>query len=361
MSRRTNRAKAEAQAAPPAPKETQYVLEVVEGLEAYGASELKDVGAQATSTLSGEVHFSYDGDLQRLRRLLRAEAVYAYTHYAIPRPLALLGDQHFRALMRSIRAVLDTDPAAFRSFYIAAAGADSTVMRRLREAIAQHTGLQDRPLGDLQIRIRPAATGSGWETLVRITPRPLVTRAWRVANYEASLNATVASTMAVMLRVPSGAPVLNLVCGSGSLLVETALTLPKTHVYGVDFDEQVLALAAANIAASGAGERISLVQGDARRLPFAAGSWHHLIGDLPFGQHVGSHRENEQLYPALFAEAARIAAPDARLVCITHELRLMRQLLAGGQGIWALESSQQINLRGLHPIIYVLRRRVLPG
>ena len=38
----------------------------------------------------------------------------------------------------------------------------------------------------------PARGGDGWETLVRTTPRPLATRYWRVCNYEAALNATVA-------------------------------------------------------------------------------------------------------------------------------------------------------------------------
>ena len=34
--------------------------------------------------------------------------------------------------------------------------------------------------------------GEGWEVLVRLTPRPLTARPWRVCNWPGALNAVVA-------------------------------------------------------------------------------------------------------------------------------------------------------------------------
>jgi tRNA (guanine6-N2)-methyltransferase len=80
-----------------------------------------------------------------------------------------------------------------------------------------------------------------------------------------------------------------------------------------------------------------------------------LCADLPFGQLVGTHQENEWLYPTLMTEAARVARPNARFVIITHEVRLMDGILAVLKS-WQVREIQMITLGGLHPRIYVLER-----
>src|SRR5205085_8653979 len=121
-------------------------------------------------------------------------------------------------------------------------------------------------------------------------------------------------------------------------------------VIGCDLDPEVLACARANAAAAGAEEAIELHEWDARSLPLPDASVDTLCADLPFGNLVGSHRENLALYPALVAEAARVARPGARLVVISHEVHLMEELLAGSDP-WQAEQTIRVTLGGLNPRI----------
>lgn len=337
--------------------------EVVHGLEALARDELRRVPQVTLLDASdhGSVRFRCSGDLDRLRRLQLTQAVYLTQHFEVPRPRALLGDAHWRRLLAQVELVRGLEhPHAYRSFSIAAAGSDSSVMQRIRAEIAAVTGLVDgADKGDLLIRIRPAAGGrvSGWETLVRLTPRPLATRAWRVCNFEGALNATVACAMGLLTEPQPDDVFLNAACGSGSILIGRLELGPAGLVVGVDSDGDVLDCARLNIDASGAAERIHLCEGDIRSLPLPARSVTAICADLPFGQRVGSHQDNVAQYPQILRELARAAVPEAKCVLLTHEIRLLESVLRQ-QSAWSLEQSIQINLRGLHPRLYVLRRTV---
>jgi len=336
---------------------TACEIEVIEGLASFAADEIRTrFGKNVQITVDSEtaVAFQYVGDLRTLNKLRLAQAAYTVERYAIPRPKALLGDAHWRRFTAQLRRILDLLASnTFQSFSLSAAGTESSVMQRIRQEIGMITGLPEAEKGDLWIRIRPGA--DGWETLVRTQPRPNATRAWRVCNYEASLNATVAHAMALLIAADAPQSIVNLGCGSGALLIEyRAITTDTTRLVGIDHDPSLLKCARQNIDASGANG-IELMQGDMKRTPFANASIDAMLADLPFGQNVGSHEDNVRLYPSLLNEAARIARPDASFVCITHEINLIESLLAA-QGEWKTENMIPVTLRGLHPRIYVLRR-----
>ena len=343
----------------PLPAAPPLVAETAIGLEDVARDEIVAyTRAIAFIVAPGEVRFSPTGDPRRALQLRTVQAVYSSAVFAVPRPKALLGDAHFRRLGAQIDAALREWPAgAFRTIHIAAAGAESAVMRRLLAALAERTGLEpDENEGDLLVRLRPDREG-GWETLVRLTPRPLATRPWRAQNYPGALNAAVASAMTRLLQ-PTGRDVfVNLCCGSGSLLIERAAHGPAARLIGLDNAPAALALCRANLRAAGSGlaARVELIQADAREAPLPDGSITALCADLPFGQQVGSHAANLALYPAALADAARIAAPGARLCVISHEARLMADSLARNPG-WELIEERRISLNGIFPRIYLLRR-----
>jgi tRNA (guanine6-N2)-methyltransferase len=83
--------------------------------------------------------------------------------------------------------------------------------------------------------------------------------------------------------------------------------------------------------------------------------------DLPFGHDVGTHAENEALYPPLLREATRVTRPGGRALLLTHEARLMSELLeelAGGPSApWVVENTLTLTLAGLHPRAFLLERR----
>jgi 23S rRNA G2445 N2-methylase RlmL len=173
---------------------------------------------------------------------------------------------------------------------------------------------------------------------------------------EGALNAATAHAMILLTRPQPDDTFVNLGCGSGTLLIERLSWGKSALTLGIDRDGDNLRCAQANVAAGGYVEAVRLAQGDMTRLPLTAASVDVLCADLPFGQLSGTHTENERLYPRMIAEAARVARSGARFALITHEIKLMESTLRSSAD-WALEQTIRINLRGLHPRIYLLQRR----
>ncbi|HUS15570.1 MAG TPA: methyltransferase domain-containing protein [Chloroflexia bacterium] len=347
--------------------EVECEAEVIPGLGAVAQSELESrLGGRAAlrpGARPDTLSFRYRGDLRVLLDLRAVVAVYLTRIFAVPRPRGLLGHEHFTALVAMVKTVQDLHrPGAFRTLRFSAAGDDSAVLTRLKTELAERTGLHPGDEdADLLLRLRRA--GAGWEALVRLSPRPLTARAWRVCNLPGALNAVVGHAMVALSAPAAGDRYLNLVCGSGTLLIERLAVGPAASVLGCDNDPQALQCAAANLAAAGQVARVTLIQADAGALPLPAASCDVLTADLPFGQLVGSHAGNERLYPRLLAEATRVAAPGARMLLITHEVRLLERLLAlpSTAAAWDLVETVRITLPfgagGLNPRIYRLQRR----
>ncbi len=333
-------------------EQARFEAEVLPGLEPIATAELaKLAGVGGVKPSSGAVGFCSAGPLAALARLCTVVAVYRVLAFAVPRPKALLGDEHFRKLVAAITEVRRASGTPFRSFRLSAAGKASRVYQRLAADLSEATGLAyDPDEGDLLMRVRKGE--EGWEVLLRLTPRPLSARRWRVCNRAGGLNATFAAAVWQLLSHP-GERVLNAMCGSGTLLIER----PRRGGYllGVDIDPEALACARENLQAAGLGNEVALLQADAAALPFSAGSFDVAVADLPWGDAVGSHQANAVLYPAFLAEMARLLAPGGELAVITHEVRLFERLLAAAPA-WQVKRQLKVFHGGHYPRLYLLRR-----
>lgn len=337
---------------------------MAEGLEGIAWRELKtrfdDRIERATEKpRKGTLRFRYIGNPFQLTTLQTVQAVYLVRYFRVPRPKALLGDEHFKALLAQIKVVRELAPAeAYQHFYLSAAGSDSSVMNRLKDELAAKTGLRlaDEE-GDLLIRVRRATNAEeGWETLVRLTPRPSATRAWRVCNREGALNAAVAQAMIVLSQPAETDVFVNMGCGSGTLLIERAAAGAAKSISGYDRDPAAIECAKRNIEAAGYSEQIKLGVENVTDLSIASKSVDVVVGDLPFGQLVGTHEENMTLYPAWLKEAGRITKVGGRGVFISQEVRLMEAVLEEST-LWAVNQIIMTSLGGLHPRIWVLERK----
>ena len=295
--------------------------------------------------------FGFRGAPESLAQLRTVVAVYRLLHFDIPRPRALLGDQHLRRLLDGVTE--EASSGGFTSFRFGAAGSDSEVFQRLGSSLRSLTRLRfDPEEGDLLIRVRRARSGEGWEVLLRITPRPLSARAWRVCNLEGGLNATAAAAVNALLGNRPGDRYLNAMCGSGTLLIERRLAGAAARLVGCDLSRRALDCCRRNLAAAGIGEA-ELVEADVSELPFPDASFDALAADLPWGDAVGRFGSLPDLYPAFLAEMRRLAAAGAGLVVVSHDLKRFEAILER-QRWWMLERQVQIYHGGHHPRIYLL-------
>jgi tRNA (guanine6-N2)-methyltransferase len=349
------------------PPEIYYEAHLVSGLEELSLQEMRTGLGSSFHPLilpqphSGVLRFHYPGDPRRLLQLKTILAVFSVQLFPVPRPKALLGHQNYQKLVEQLNTARALHPKrTFQTFYLAAAGSDSNLMVRLKHELAKTVGLKvSDDEGDLLLRLRrPRDSREGWEAVVRLSPRPLSVRSWRVCDHAGGLNASIAHAMITFTKPASGQVFLNPGCGSGTLLIERLSAGPAQLALGFDIDPTALACARENIQASPLRASIQVYPWDAAALPLPNQSVDAITSDLPFGHDVGSHAENESLYPQLLQEAARVAKPGAPFVLITHEVRLIARLLERSQD-WNVEQVLPITIAGLHPRIYVLRRAAL--
>ncbi len=338
----------------------EFEAEIIPGLEAYACEELLGrFGAKLNrirKARAGFLRFRFSGSPVELRALRSVVAVYQIHHFAIPRPKALLGHQHFARLKAILRKASRSYNHPVRTLGIGAAGSGSSVMRRLRHELTRALRVDAAAdgKGELFVRIMPDRRASRWEVLVRTTKLPLSTREYRLENMPGSLNATVAYVMTKVGPLPRGSTAVNLCSGASTIAIEHALMRPADLLLAVDCSDSALESGRRNAKASGADHRICHLLADGTQAPLASRSADRLYADMPFGHLIGSHEENERLYPAILREAARLARPDAAFVVLTHEVRLMRRSLE--RPLWRADRETRINLRGLYPRLFVLRR-----
>nr|MBN1229598.1 methyltransferase domain-containing protein [Anaerolineae bacterium] len=340
-----------------------YEAEVLPGLESFARAELATTFGDALqfhrNQPTDSLRFAYPGSLSNLLLLRTVVAIYRIEHFAVPRPRALLGHQHLQRITGRIDHIRGMHPSgSFLTFRISAAGSESAVFIRIKEAIESHTRMAYNPDdADLFIRIFPAPTEPGWEVLIRISPRPLSARGWRVCDMPGALNATAAAAM-VALTEPSEDDVFyNPMCGSGTLMIERALAGPAIRIGGCDISKEALRCAAANLNGAGLAKHIELTKMDATGLDLPTDSVDVVCADLPWGQLAGSDDENLILYPAALAEWARVTRRGGRMVAITHAVRLFESLLDRLEREWQLSAEYRIFQGGLHPRIYAFRRK----
>lgn len=279
--------------------------------------------------------------------------------FDVARPKSLLSGEHFPAIVHAVREARRVNPERPpSSLRIEAAGRDSPVLRTLAGQLAAATGLRDDPdNGDCVVRLRRTPAGQGWDVLVRLGARPLSARGWRVRGHPAAANATVAAAMVALTRPSPADRVVNLMCGSGTLLVERLLAGPSRAAVGVDADADAVAAARQNVAAARLGRRAALVVGDINGDEWRrSGPYDVLLADPPWGDKTGRHDRNEALHQALLERAHAGAAPGARLAVLTHEVRIMQRCLARAHHLWRLTSQRRVFHKGHHPRIYLLDR-----
>jgi tRNA (guanine6-N2)-methyltransferase len=296
------------------------------------------------------------GSLTALLGLRTIVAPFLVHSFSVPRPKSLLSGEYFPTIVDALREVVRLNPAdPPKTFRIEAAGRESTVLRKFADQLAQATGLRYDESGEGVLRLRRTPGHDGWDVLVRLSTLPLSARRWRAEGYHAAVNATVAAAMVRLSKPRVDDRVMNLMCGSGTILVERLLAGRARSAAGIDISCQAISAAEANVSAAGLTGRINLMVGDIRQDSWLKnGPYDCIYADPPWGDKSGKHSENEDLHLTLLERAHVGAAKGARLLVLTHEIRIMERCLRRASALWRLESETRVLQKGHHPRIYVL-------
>ncbi len=181
---------------------------------------------------------------------------------------------------------------------------------------------------------------------VRLGKHPLHERGYKVAERAGSLKPSVAAAMLRLASVEAGMRLLDPCCGSGTILIEGALSGAAAE--GGDLDAEAVAAARAN--AQAAGVTPTIHEWDARALPLADASVERMVTNLPWGKQIAVDDAIERLYGEICAEIERVlqAGGQAALLTSLPELLHFQRL--------QLLKSVEISLFGQTPTICVLQK-----
>lgn len=226
-------------------------------------------------------------------------------------------------------------------------GHDSAEVRTaLTERLIARFGWVNEP-GDWLINI----TRYGERWLAELGPLHWTRRFGRLERLPWSSTPVLGATLVRLAKLNAGDRVVDPFCGTGTLLLLAGLGTPGLRLTGSDIDPEAIRLAEINLERFGVEARLRT--GPAERIDLRDHSADRVLANLPFGKRVGSHRNNEQLYPAALREIARILVPKGRAVLLTDDKRLFADALQRTGGIKIIRE-RVLTFGGVSPTAYVI-------
>lgn len=330
-------------------------LEILEGC---GGSAAREASALGRITAASPTELRLAGSDPAAAAGLRT-VVAVYTVITAPgrRPRVLLETSVQQQLAERWADVLRQRPRPrFHGVRLNAAGAETPEMQRVLTAVCEATGLPSDEEGDLLVRVRRTAAEDGWELLLRTTPRPLATRAWRTVDYPGAVNGTIAASVLDLMDVGVEDSMLDMTCGSGTFLIEQMHRGAPRRAVGVDLSQSALDAAAEHQRAARRRGRIDWLHGDVLTVPLEGG-FTRILTNPPWGMLHGDHEQNQELHAALLERAAGLASPQARLGVLTQEVRRMHAVLDEPDCAWRPEREHRFFQKGHRPRLFVLALR----
>ncbi len=338
----------------------------MEFIELEFASGLKQVVERELEKLlqiKKEILFADDGiillpstvPVKQLFSLRSIANVYSLISFPVPRPRGLLKDEYLQILGESIRKARVHLGDKCETFRLSMAGKESSVAQNIINSLCRVSGMPyAEEGGDLLIKIRPSILEEGcWEVAIRQNLRPLSVRSWRVANLPGALDSCLAYACATLIPIADAPNVLDITCGSGTFLIERALLGEYKQLCGIDIAPRHIKLAKENAEAAST-RNIDWLTGDACTMEIPYSNFDLVFSNLPWGERVGSRRDNLDLYQGLLAAACRFANKDGTIIFISQDDVSLDEALAQNTACY-MQRKFQVGQSGFHPWVYVCK------
>lgn len=199
-----------------------------------------------------------------------------------------------------------------------------------------------------------------------LTPKPLSTRHLKVYNPSLAMKANLAFLMLELADAGSLSNLADPFCGSGSILIEAALTLPHLQLYGSDKEQRSIEGTRANIAANCPSQSVVLQQAALQDLPRSV-NWPLLdaiVTDPPYGLRCDEGMAFGNFYLELLAASLSLLKPGGLLALLVMKHRTFDRALKMHQSshrdqvsMFVMESKLPIITGGKEIFAYKLRCR----
>jgi len=319
--------------------EQAYFAPCPRGLEALLVAELLKLGARDAAAVAGGVAFSgdwracYRANLwSRLAsRVLWKVAEFSYGGeedvYAAARKVDW---PVLFTVERTLRVNVTAQKSPLKSLEFITLRIKDAVCDRFRDALGRRPSIERaRP----DVRVHAFLEQRRGALYLDTSGEPLFKRGWRGGAVEAPLRENLAAGLVMLSGWTPGEPLLDPMCGGGTLLIEaaaiargrapgakrgfgfenlrsfdpalwdrvraeTARAVQDLRLYGSDTDPAALTAARRNLAAAGVERWVTLEQSDVlqRAAPAPSGV---MIANPPYGERIGESEQLAAFYPRL--------------------------------------------------------------
>jgi len=360
-------------------------------LSSFGAAELNEV--EAGVRFAGDWRLCYRANLESrvASRILwqLGEWSYAREEDIYQRAAALPWLELFDPRL-TIRVKVSAIASPLRSL--------DFITLRIKDAVCDRfradTGVRpDVDTTEPDVRIHAFLGSARFALYLDTSGEALFKRGWRQAQGDAPLRENLAAGIVALTGWRPGVPLLDPMCGSGTLLVEAAMmalglppgssrsfgfqalrsfderlwesirvqprkqgSMQALQIFGADLYGEQLKLARENLAAAGLREAVSLKQANVLELPAPAKSG-IIVTNPPYGVRLGNQEELTAFYPKL-GDALKAKYPGWSAWIFTGDLRLPKLIgLKPARRIPLYNGALECRLYGFEIVAGSMRRR----
>lgn len=339
------------------------------GLEQVASEEIESSGAEVKKTSRGVVVFRTDSIDRSLLRLRTTEDVYLFAWgtdsltfravdlESIERWTAKVDWQHLLRLHHTVRP----RPAGKPTYRLVTQmeGKHGYLRRDAAKALAR--GLA----GVFPDSWKPAEENASievWLTIdqgtavcgVRLSDHTMRHRTYKHEHQPASLRPTIAAAMVRLARARAGETLVDPLCGAGTILAEQLAVGRGVNVVGGDIERSAVRMTQSNLLRLGEPD---IYWWDARALPLAPSSVHHIVSNPPFGKQLATPTAIGPLYRSIIREFHRVLVPGGQAVLLVSDADTLEQAIAPWG--WKAKKKTRVLVLGQMALLSVWRKPVL--
>ena len=197
--------------------------------------------------------------------------------------------------------------------------------------------------------------GSTAYLMLKLNKISLEKRSYRVFLHPTAADPILAYGMFRVAKVKEKEIVVDPMCGSGTILIESALEFPKAKYFGIDISEKFLKGAKQNAKAAGVDHLIKFIHGDCRNLENYFEKIDKIITNPPYGVKMGNERSVKGLYYKFLESAGKVMKENGRIVLTVLRGNMFRMAIFRTK-FFKIVEERIVKYGGLFTHLFVLEK-----